>query len=339
MIRISMRAALAAVVSILALADVTLADQFAVARCDAMRKAHSIVARQKEVYAFCKPCGDTAAKRVVVSAPRVDPENAAPYENCTLRIGGREVDLAYVYVLHNGRLENLAFLAGLAPVDVPRSLALAGGPSGEDAAGPQRPDTRPDAPTPGSADAPYLTQLEREVVDELNRVRTDPAGYAAHLEGMLKFFRGRRYERPGAITLLTKEGAAAVQETIDFLKSAKPLPPFVPSPGMSRAAKDQVNDTGPKGLTGHQGTDGSSVGSRLNRYGTWRRSCGENISYGKNTAREIVIQLLVDDGVPSRGHRKNIFSPKFLRVGVGVGPHRTYRHMCVNTYAGEYVEK
>lgn len=35
---------------------------------------------------------------------------------------------------------------------------------------------------------------------------------------------------------------------------------------------------------------------------------GENLDFGNWSAVEIVIALLVDDGVPSRGHRANILS-------------------------------
>ena len=62
---------------------------------------------------------------------------------------------------------------------------------------------------------------------------------------------------------------------------------------------------------------------------------GENISYGDDNARNIVIQLLVDDGVPSRGHRKNILNFKFDEVGVSVGKHSGYGSMCVIDF-GKY---
>jgi uncharacterized protein YkwD len=169
----------------------------------------------------------------------------------------------------------------------------------------------------------FLSALEYSVLQELNLARTNPQTYARILEDYRSQF----------------EGTAAVDEAIRELKARKPMSPFRISRGMSLAAKDHVEDTGPKGSTGHSGSDGSKPFDRMNRHGKWLRSAGENISYGNDEARQVVIQLIVDDGVAGRGHRRNIFNAAFEVVGISCGPHKVYGTMCVQTFAGDYQEK
>lgn len=185
----------------------------------------------------------------------------------------------------------------------------------------------------------YMSALETAVLDELNLARTNPKTYARLLEEYRKTFEGKIARRPGKIDLMTSEGTRAVDEAIRALKAQPALTAMRPSKGMSLAARDHVKNTGPSGLTGHTGKDGSSPFDRMNRHGKWQLSAGENISYGNDEGRAVVIQLIVDDGVPSRGHRTNIFSKKFNVVGIACGPHKIYNTMCVQTFAGDYEEK
>ena len=53
------------------------------------------------------------------------------------------------------------------------------------------------------------------------------------------------------------------------------------------------------------------------------------ITYGSNTAEEVVAQLVVDDGVPDRGHRRLLYDPALRYAGVSCGPHPGYGTMCV----------
>jgi len=177
------------------------------------------------------------------------------------------------------------------------------------------------------------------VVSEINMARGAPKDYASILEQSRKYYDRKALRLPGEPPLLTKEGVGAVVEAIRFLHATKSVSPLTPSKGMSSGAKDHVVDQGSSGATQHRGGDGSQAWDRVNRYGTWEKSIGENIAYGSDKARSIVMFLIVDDGISDRGHRKNIFNRDFRVIGVACGHHATYRTVCVITFAGGYKEK
>ena len=164
-----------------------------------------------------------------------------------------------------------------------------------------------------------------EVVREMNFARQNPAQYAALLEERRGGYRG-------------KEGTRALEDAIRFLRSAGPRAPLVFSPGMSRAAADHCAEQAGGGMS-HRGRGGSTTGDRLNRYGRWVGRWGENLSCGRSSAREIVIALIIDDGLRSRKHRANIFNPDFRFAGAAMGNHAQYRTICSMEFAGGYAEQ
>lgn len=48
---------------------------------------------------------------------------------------------------------------------------------------------------------------------------------------------------------------------------------------------------------------------------------GECCSYGMKTAKDVVMQLLIDHNVPSLGHRKICLDPDYKTIGVSIQPH------------------
>lgn len=191
----------------------------------------------------------------------------------------------------------------------------------------------------GLTEADFCSELEASVLHELNLARTDPHKYASFIEDTLRYYQGSLLCYPNEIRLQTNEGTRAVREAVSFLQRQTPLKPLALSRGMTYAAKDHVKDQSKSGATGHNGRDRSSPFDRISRYGKWDKTAGENIDYGNNIARRIVMSLIIDDGVSSRGHRKNIFNSQYCVVGIGCGTHAAYRYMCVMDFAGKYTEK
>ena len=70
-------------------------------------------------------------------------------------------------------------------------------------------------------------------------------------------------------------------------------------------------------MFGHQSTDGSGVRERIEKrcgkgtiYAKMGECCDRVKSFhGPNYEKASVIRLIIDEGVPSRGHRKLIFTP------------------------------
>ena len=67
----------------------------------------------------------------------------------------------------------------------------------------------------------------------------------------------------------------------------------------------------------HTGTDGSHPWDRITLFSPTMVFGNENIAGNSKepiTARDIVIQLLVDDGIPGYGHRYNLLDPHWTHI-------------------------
>jgi uncharacterized protein YkwD len=172
--------------------------------------------------------------------------------------------------------------------------------------------------------------VEPGILRALNQLRADPAGYAVILTQRREYYNGYFLEIPGHGYVRTQEGVRPLDEAIAALQSIHAAIGRVAlSEGLSRAAADHVLDTGRRGLVGHTGADGSDPTQRMARHGVRSGVVGEAISYGPNEGREVIAQLLIDDGVANRGHRKSLLDPRWRYAGIACGFHGRFGTMCV----------
>jgi len=162
-----------------------------------------------------------------------------------------------------------------------------------------------------------------DLVAEMNLARTQPAAYAQIVAS-----RG----------LAVGGKAKSIEEAVRFLQKQRPMSPLVQSTGLTQAALSHVLDSGPRGLRGHRGSDGSNVSRRAERFGRWDGRIGENIFYGRVSARDVIVALIIDEGVGDRYHRRNIFEKSFRYTGAAAGSHSGYGAMFVTAFAASYRE-
>jgi uncharacterized protein YkwD len=179
-----------------------------------------------------------------------------------------------------------------------------------------------------------------EVLEEINLLRTRPGQFAERMEPWEKNFRDNNARmRKGAVPVMTKEGVSALLETIQAIRTLRPMSPLEMNEGLRRTAQMHCNDTGPLGIVGHIGSRETTLPDRLGDFGDWKDCIGETIDYGSVSAFESVCALIIDDGLPSRPHRNIVLNPRFKKVGIGAGKHNQFNTMACCVFAGDFIER
>lgn len=152
----------------------------------------------------------------------------------------------------------------------------------------------------------YLTAEEKDIIRFINYVRVNPQQFLQqylninHVDTTNSYVKSLRME----------------------LFNLKPLALVYPNRKLYRIAKSWAIQAGKLNVTGHQGF------SQRTRKFSKVKPFSECCSYGHNTGLEIVLQLLIDDGVKNLGHRKCLLSNHTL-AGVCIKKHKGYRYNAV----------
>ena len=160
----------------------------------------------------------------------------------------------------------------------------------------------------------FLTKDEKKIILIQNLARADGRLFA---ETFLKQY----------LVMKDMKSNKYIKSLYRDLQGVKDLPMLIPEKDLYDAARDHATKSGVKGTEGHKGFKA--------RYtplmGTYME-VGENIYYGEYTPEEIVLQLLIDQGIEDLGHRNNILNPRFNSIGLSIKPHKEYKYNCVMSF-------
>ncbi len=150
-----------------------------------------------------------------------------------------------------------------------------------------------------------MTPDEIKMVEEINAVRRNPAGYIAFIEKYIKDL-----EKQGD----NRSSIAAARELITELFAMPVLSTLQPLECIYSAGKKYGIEQRKRGSAEHQGIDGSMPWDRIIRSCPSLKDGNENLVGGPSDIREAVILLLVDDGIESRGHRRTLLQPNWKYI-------------------------
>jgi hypothetical protein len=193
-----------------------------------------------------------------------------------------------------------------------------------------------------AADASYMKDSEKAMILEINLLRSNPKGYIVYINeylaaarknpekagsGQMKYSLTFNYELVDGVeklksidtTWLDKpesdaEAAASLRKELD---TTGPLPLLRPDKGIYEAVKSYARDQDAHSWTlKHVGSDGSWPWDRIRKFSPDMQEGNENIAsrFPEPTVRQIVIQLLIDTGIPGYGHRANLLDPRWTHV-------------------------
>lgn len=180
-----------------------------------------------------------------------------------------------------------------------------------------------------------IEEFRKLVIDEINSVRTNPAKYATKIRGYMKHFKGKVLRLPGHTEgLMTKEGEAAFKDAAEFLEEAPKVKQLQYNAGLSHIAHDILKEQQKLEEVG-EGND-IDIPAIIEKYGSYNGMFGQSIDYGSKTPEMVLMNILVDDGNPSREQRGQIFDTKLNEIGVATGSHGTYKQMTVLCFCTKF---
>lgn len=156
----------------------------------------------------------------------------------------------------------------------------------------------------------YMNADEKEVIYILNMVRINPVLFA---NTVVKLYP----EKSGQGNLLNSNYYKSLLKTLGDLK---PLKLINPDSLCFASAYCHAVSTGKAGTTTHNRSTDECVNKLYFN--------GECCDYGNSKALDIVMSLLIDQGVPSLGHRQ-ICLDAYKTMAVSIQPHKTYRYTAV----------
>ncbi len=162
--------------------------------------------------------------------------------------------------------------------------------------------------------APFMTALEREMIEEINLLRSNPKGYAKYVDiyvnEMKKVMFSSDPEFDRAVKELQSELSAS--SPLSILKAHQKLYEVAKAHGIDNKTHHQLEHKGSDKRQSFDRVKDAGLKNNINKQGIYTPN--ENLIGGEASVRNSVIALLIDSGIPNRGHRRALLEPAWTHV-------------------------
>ena len=157
-----------------------------------------------------------------------------------------------------------------------------------------------------AVNAAYMTSAEKDVIYILNLIRSYPALFAKTVLKKYPSASGQGY---------LADDVYYFKSLVDTLLTLKPKQILYPDNACFISAKCHAYQSGITSYVGHVRKTGDCKANK--------HYYGECCDYGHKDPLDIVLSLLIDEGIPSLGHRIVCLSD-YTKIGVSIQPHKKY---------------
>lgn len=161
----------------------------------------------------------------------------------------------------------------------------------------------------------YMKNNEKEMIAEINFLRSDPKGYIKVIDAYIDFMDNEISKDETAKFFYNKELKSA-EELIELLERIQPLNILKPNSKMYTAAYEHGEYGKATGNLEKEGSDGSMPHNRMMKYAENVMDGDENLPRGSTNVRYSIIKLLIDKDDYKRMQRKVLLNPNWDFVAV-----------------------
>lgn len=188
-----------------------------------------------------------------------------------------------------------------------------------------------------SLNVPYTIDA-KAILKELNALRANPESFAKRLlDEILPLYDGNTYISKEGGERLTVEGPEAVKEAAAWLSQhSEPRKPLTSSFGLSKIARELCAEQNSCDSIGGFSINGNGLNKRVEKYGVWMGKLSECVFYHAVSPLDVIIQLVIDDGLPNRPNREKLLDNDFTISGIWGSTHKIYGNVISIILAQKY---
>ena len=178
------------------------------------------------------------------------------------------------------------------------------------------------------------TATVKEIISEINKLRSDPPLYAKKVEEYTHYFTDKIIKLPNLnVKIQTQEGSAPYFETIEYLKEREKGNELIPSKALCEIAQEIAENV----KDSETGEIDEELGEQIiDKHGSFDGKFTRAMDFGGFTSEQVVINFLVCDGDLERTQREPLLGTGLKKIGVAFGKHDVYSTVCVLVTTTEF---